>query len=50
MIWKVDPDDQEQTQQTDSEVEDPVGGFEGITDEDDRFDEADYFDGDEDED
>ncbi len=44
MIWKVDPDDQEQTQQTDSEVEDPVGGIEGATDEDDRLDEADYFD------
>jgi len=49
MIKNLDPNDQQQNQQTsnDNDVEDPVGGLEGITDEDDRFDEADYLDNDE---
>ncbi len=37
-IKYVDPDDDS------GEVEDPMGGFEGVTDEDDRYDDIEYDD------
>ena len=45
----VDPSDNTPQQNgPDEEVEDPLGGIEGITKEDDRYDEVEYFDNDDD--